>query len=58
MQCRGYYDPHFATKETGSERYRHWPRITQLENYPYFGLSIGTIQLTEFDGGVGEGSVL
>lgn len=33
VQYRCYYDPHFAIKETGSERYRPWPRITQLKNF-------------------------
>ena len=35
-----YYNSHLVTKEIGSERYSLWPGITQLENYPYFGLRV------------------
>lgn len=59
LQCRRYCDPRFATKETGSEKYIHWPGTTQLENDPSLfwtnEASTGQIQLTEFGKRVGEG---
>ena len=40
LHCGSYYNSHLVTNEIGSERYSHWPGITQLENYPYFGLRV------------------